>query len=173
MLEREVGIGQLQPVGRLRGLVHEPEGALHDLEALDAELGARRRGLLCRFRGLLRPGLLRLGRMGQVQVLQGDPVHEHPLEDQSRDRRRVLDGAGQRQAAVADGQVVAIGDRFEVVEGHLVQPERGLHAHMRLGEEIGAAVEPDRAHVEHHGLEEDRRGIDLLLRGNVANVLGP
>jgi len=44
---------------------------------------------------------------------------------------------------------------------------------VRLGEEVGAAVEPDRAHVERHGLEVDRRGIDLLLRGNVANVFGP
>src|SRR6266849_1587384 len=172
MLDREVGIGQLQPVGRLRGLVHEPEGALHNLEPLDAELGARLRGLLRCFRGLLRPGLLRLGGMGQVQVLQGDPVHEHPLEDQPRDLRRVLDGAGQRQAAVADGQVVAIGDRLEVVEGHLVQPERGLYPHMRLAEEVGAPIEPRRARVEHHRLEVDRRGIHLLLRGNVANVLG-
>ena len=97
MLDGEIGVGQLQVVGRRRGLVREAEGALPDVEPLDAELGARRvRGLFRRVRRLLRPGFLRLGGLRAVEVLEGDPFHERSLEDQPRDRRRVLDVPGER-----------------------------------------------------------------------------
>jgi hypothetical protein len=42
---------------------------------------------------------------------------------------------------------------------------------VRLGEEVGAAVEPHRAGVEHQRFEVDGRGIHLVPRCDVADVL--
>jgi hypothetical protein len=62
--------------------------------------------------------------------------------------------------------------RTQVVQHQLLELESALQPEVRLGEEIGVAIELQRTLVEHAGVEMELGGILVLSRENVANVLG-
>ncbi len=122
----------------------------------------------------------RLGGVGHLAGLLLGPLGDLPLglgsgrtvvvvgvqtgDLQSAELHR-LEGATVLHAALgadrplAQDHVVALQDRREVIEHDLVELRVALEGEVRLGQEVGAAVDQDLAAVEHGRLDADARRI--------------
>jgi hypothetical protein len=77
-----------------------------------------------------------------------------------------------REKAVVQGHVRALKHRPEVVERHLVESEKRVESHVRLGEKVGVTV-----HLAAPGSEDDPLGVNgggihAVGRADVADVVG-
>src|SRR5882724_2992586 len=171
VLDGEIRVREDEPVFRRRGAVHEAERAPGDVETVDPEIEV---GLVDgpprRLEAALRPLLLDFRGARRVDVLRGDPLHAHTVEDQSRNRGSVLDVPGQGEGAAAHGEVVALDEGLEVIELDALEPKRRLDPRVRLGEKIRAAVEPELPRVEHYAFHVDIGRVDAVLGSDVPDV---
>ena len=170
--QRHRRIGHEDPVVRRRGLVDEPDVTLDDLEPVDPELQARVLGLVGRLERLARGLFRRAGHRGSLDVVHVDPVHRGRPQLHRFERGRDFDFAVGRQGSFVHRQVVAISDRLEVVEGDGVELDLSHERRVGVGQEVSPSVRGHGAAVEHPRLQVHRRGINALLRVDVADVGG-
>ncbi len=107
-----------------------------------------------------------------MDVLDLHALDEYALEQETRDLRRVLEAAREGKVALANTDVVSVGDGLEVVELDLFQLDRGPDPDVGLREEVRVSVDPQAPPFEHRGGEMKLGRVDALRRADVADVLG-
>ena len=107
-----------------------------------------------------------------LDVVHVDAVHRGRPELHRLELGRDLDFALGREHALVHRQVVAIGDRLEVVEADGVQLDLQHERGVGIGQEVGPSPRGYGAGVEHPRLHVHRRRIDALLGLDVPDVGG-
>ena len=162
--ENGISVGDEDSIRRVGRLVHESEGALDDpkMPDLDEEVGSigRRLGGLPR---LGHPRTFRARRLGGMNVIDADSFNGRFLELDGTHLGSVFKFSGSRQSPLVHRDVVAIGDRLEIVELDVLQHGLTLERRIRLGQEVRTTVDPDVSRVERRGLQLKLRWVDPVL----------